>query len=271
MYYPEESSPDPMRTKFDSDSRKDGMYSPVDMEELGEEEDEFDEEEFDQEEAEVLSGGSRTSMAISRPTIFINSTSPPTPVSPSLLTAKATAGTPATPALRYRGWLSEVVRPLEEFIDEPIDPRKFYLDLQEIAEGESGSVYAATLARENLHKLRLAPAVKAQDKENAAASVRSLVAIKCVSILPTGSDKLVDLERELKLLKGLGHPHMLGMDAMYVDLQEDSLWIRMELMERSLADVIGLVSEGLMLQERMMARFASDVNSFLRRQRVGGF
>ena len=40
---------------------------------------------------------------------------------------------------------------------------------------------------------------------------------------------------------------------------EDGLWIRMELMERSLADVVGLVNQGLMVQERMIARFASDV------------
>jgi len=33
----------------------------------------------------------------------------------------------------------------------------------------------------------------------------------------------------------------------------------MELMERSLADVVALVSDGLMLQERMMGRFASDI------------
>jgi len=60
-------------------------------------------------------------------------------------------------------------------------------------------------------------------------------------------------------MKGLWSDNLLGMDAVYVDLQEDSLWIRMELMERSLADVVGLVGEGLMLQERMIARFASDI------------
>ncbi|KAF8905608.1 kinase-like domain-containing protein [Mucidula mucida] len=180
-------------------------------------------------------------MAISRPTIVISGSKPL--ASPGPLTS-LTSAAPETPAHRYRGWLSEVVRPLEEFIDEPIDPREYYFDLQEIAEGESGSVYAATLGRDNLEKLDLPPL--------------SLVAIKCVTILPSGSEKLLDLERELKLLKGLMHTNVLGLDALYVDLQDDSLWIRMELMERSLADVIGLTAEGLMLQERMMARFASD-------------
>jgi len=52
------------------------------------------------------------------------------------------------------------------------------------------------------------------------------------------------------------------MDGVYVDLVEDSLWVRMELMERSLADIIGLVGNGLQLQERTIARFASDVRYF---------
>ncbi|KAJ3515008.1 hypothetical protein NLJ89_g2036 [Agrocybe chaxingu] len=60
-------------------------------------------------------------------------------------------------------------------------------------------------------------------------------------------------------MRGLGHENVLGMDGVYVDLVEDSLWVRMELMERSLADIIGLVGNGLMLQDRMIARFASDV------------
>jgi len=85
-----------------------------------------------------------------------------------------------------------------------------------------------------------------------------------VAIVPSGSPKLVDLERELKLMKELaGHENVLGMDGVYVDLVEDSLWVRMELMERSLADMVGLVGDGLMLQDRMLARFASDVLSAL--------
>lgn len=60
-------------------------------------------------------------------------------------------------------------------------------------------------------------------------------------------------------MRGLWHENVLGMDALYVDLSEDSLWIRMELMERSLADIVGLVGDGLMLQDRMIARFASDI------------
>ena len=156
----------------------------------------------------------------------------------------------ATPGVskRYCGWVSEVVAPLEEFINEAVDPRKFYTDLQEIAEADSGSVYAARVTKPTSIGLPMDT---------------SFVAIKNVPILPSGSPKLVDLKKELMLLRGLRHENVLCMDELYVDIVEDSLWIRMELMERSLADVVGLVSEGLMVQERMIARFASDVGSSL--------
>ena len=60
-------------------------------------------------------------------------------------------------------------------------------------------------------------------------------------------------------MRGVAHPHVLAMDALYVDLQEDSLWIRMELMSRSVADVIALVEEGVFLNEKAIAQIASDV------------
>ena len=192
-----------------------------------------------------------------KPTIIITSLASPGPF--SSLTATSADATPRTPFQRYPGWLSSVVEPLEQFIDEAVDPREYYLDLHEIAEGESGSVFASRLAKTNLHKLKLPPLVKARDADDLANERTTLVAIKSVAILPSGSPKLDDLERELSLMKGLGHEHVLSMDAVYVDLVEDTLWIRMELMERSLADIIGLVPQGLMLQDRMIARFASDV------------
>jgi len=149
------------------------------------------------------------------------------------------------------------VAPLEDFIDDHTDPREHYVDLQEIAEGESGSVYAARVidARELTFLPNSLPTKNGDDGKV------EFVAIKNVPILPSGSPKLIDLERELKLMKGVQQEHVLGMDALYVDLVEDSLWIRMELMERSLADVVGLAGQGLMVQERMIARFASDVSS----------
>lgn len=159
---------------------------------------------------------------------------------------RSSVASPGTPAPRYPGWVSAVVAPLRPFIDDSTDPRDLYVDLQEIAEGESGSVYAAR--------------VKASSPADE--SLASYVAIKNVPILPSGSPKLEDLKRELELMKDVRHPHVLSMDALYVDLVEDSLWIRMDLMERSLADLVSLVGEGIVVEEGPIAQFASDVSFF---------
>jgi len=183
---------------------------------------------------------------------------------------------------RYYGWVSTLVAPLSEFIDEAVDPRDHYLDLTEIAEGDSGSVYAARVNKSNARKLKLGEVVRMQDLDDLGLSddadndndgaekdgsdekdgeeSMKLVAIKSIALVPSGTPKLVDLEKELKLMKGLWHSQVLSVDAVYVDLVEDSVWLRMELMERSLADVIVLVESGLVLQERTIARFASDVS-----------
>jgi serine/threonine protein kinase len=90
-----------------------------------------------------------------------------------------------------------------------------------------------------------------------------LVAIKSVPILPSGSPKLTDLKKELEIMRNVKHANILTMDGLYVDLTEDSLWIKMELMERSLADVVALVEEGVTIPEKVIARFASDVSCFI--------
>ncbi|EGO28609.1 hypothetical protein SERLADRAFT_380519 [Serpula lacrymans var. lacrymans S7.9] len=140
-------------------------------------------------------------------------------------------------------WIAQAIAPLREFVV-PANPRQLFADLQEVAEGDSGSVYAARVLK---HDVVGVP------------TSSSHLAIKSIAIPQTGSAKFKDLQREMKVMKGIRHENILCMDALYVDLVDDSLWIRMELMERSLADVVGLVSEGLSLQERMIGRFASDV------------
>lgn len=251
LYYLDSSpSPDPSKLSFSPSPHHRLLVSTADtFGGIKEEEanDDFQEEDEDEE-------MTASTNPLPKPKIVISGAPSITP-----LTSIATSTTPLSPFQRYRGWLSAVVAPLEEFIDEAVDPRDYYLDLHEIAEGESGSVFAARLAESNLHKLKLPPLVKAHDSDDLANGRTTLVAIKSVAILPSGSPKLIDLERELTLMKGLWHDNVLSMDAVYVDLVEDTLWIRMELMERSLADIIGLVGEGLMLQDRMIARFASDV------------
>jgi p21-activated kinase 1 len=237
------------------------MISPKSSEYKDHPEDVWDDGDYDDERE-----GSGTSLIVP-PQLTTTSSSParPTIVISDVvsqgggLTAPLPSGTPSSPFERYRGWQSEVVAPLEEFIDDMVDPHDHYLDLKEIAEGESGSVYSARLIYKDAVRLRLPPLVKARDSEDIANGREILVAIKSVAILPSGSQKLNDLRHELTLMRGLAQENLISLDALYVDLLEDTLWIRMELMERSLADVIALVDSGLILQDRTMARFASDV------------
>jgi hypothetical protein len=163
-----------------------------------------------------------------------------------------------TPAV-YRGWVSEVVAPLSAFIDDTIDPRARYVDLQEIGEGESGSVFCA-------HVVEVpTTSTKARNRRTADTSPSAnmlLVAIKSIPMSPGGSPKIEDLRRELELMQGARNAHILTMDMLYVDFVEDSLWIRMELMETSLADVISVADEGVELTEPLLARFAEDVSDY---------
>ena len=179
----------------------------------------------------------------------------------------------SSPGQRYPGWVSNVLSQvdLEIFVDEKVEPRDFFEGLTEVAEGESGFVYQAKV-------VRVVPGSRLTKRELQSGGV---VAIKAVPILPSGSSKLEDLRREVEVMKRVledyksaassfssasGYPagvaHVLIMEAMYVDLQEDALWIRMELMERSLADVVALVEGGHLerIDEKVVARFASDVS-----------
>ncbi|KAN0079873.1 Protein kinase-like domain containing protein [Tylopilus felleus] len=170
------------------------------------------------------------------------------------------------------------------------NPESYFANLVEIAEGESGSVFAARVVSSSVD----APSHGGQQDstERPIPPGTSHVAIKRIPLPPAASspslsddtpvsNKLVSVLHELSLLKDLDHEHLLLLDAIYVGSDAEdaeslggadtSLWIRMELMERSLADVIGLVAEGLALQERLIARFASDILhglDYLQRQHI---
>jgi p21-activated kinase 1 len=137
---------------------------------------------------------------------------------------------------------------------------------REIAEGDNGRVYVATLTQDKskgLHHLKLPRLIKSQDVDNRHKGTPTHVAIKTIPLLPGNeSTGLKDVKHELTLLKGLTHPNVLAMDALYVDLVEDGLWIRMELMEGTLGGVIALVKNGLVLDVNMIARFSSDVSEY---------
>lgn len=205
-----------------------------------------------------------------------------------------------------------LLAPLHAFIS-PVDPSTRFTDLVEIAEGESGSVYAARIPQEPsplapplgterpipagmshvaIKRIALprAPSVTSSDGEGSITANPTVSAGAGESLL---SIKIASLLHELTLLKNLEHEHILLLDGVYAhtgaDINEGednlgehpsastaialdtSLWIRMELMERSLADVIALVAEGLALQERILGRFTSDVLlglDYLQKQRI---
>jgi hypothetical protein len=212
---------------------------------------------------------------------------------------------------RYPSWLAAGVLPLAEFIDDSLDPRALFTDLQEIAQGESGSVYSACAAPTVAFQFRpptpTSPVCKISPEgdeadEGLAQSKQGLVAIKCVPLLRGRTEKLADLRRELELARALRHANVLRMERVYVDVAEESLWIGMELMDRSLADVLAVVGEEVgaalvapeaqeeggdgddgscsgpggkaevvEISEKMVARFVRDVSDTLHLDDLFGF
>ncbi|KAI9454081.1 kinase-like domain-containing protein [Russula earlei] len=97
-------------------------------------------------------------------------------------------------------------------------------------------------------------------------------------------EKLTDLRCELELTRTLRHSNVLHMERLYVDVIEESLWIGMELLDRSLADVLAVVGEevgsaqedsssGAVVEipETMVARFVCDALlalSYLRKHHI---
>jgi serine/threonine-protein kinase CLA4 len=107
-----------------------------------------------------------------------------------------------------------------------------------------------------------------------------MVALK---IVPAAGNavKLSSLKRELELVRGVRHPNILGFDGVFVDTDAEALWLAMELMERSLADVLSLSSPDMgldptergkvILSERLRARCVWDALlalSYLKKQRI---
>ena len=173
----------------------------------------------------------------------------------------------ATGAARYPAWLAAIVLPLSEFVDDAADPHALFTDLQEIAQSESGSVYSARAAPSVVQQFRpptpRSPRSSLQDPKES-----THVAIKRVPLVRGGTAKLIDLRRELELARALRHANVLRMERLYVDVAEESLWIGMELMDRSLADVLAVVGEEpdegagapVEISEKMVARFVWDVS-----------
>ncbi|KAJ6534229.1 kinase-like domain-containing protein [Mycena capillaripes] len=145
----------------------------------------------------------------------------------------------------------------------PINPRHFYLDLREIADRPGGILYVARLADIPRDHLMLPAHVKERDQQDRLAQRTTVVAIKCVPIMPSGNAKLDEVLRELRIMRDLECENILSMDALYVDRGDDMLWIRMEFMTRSLGSVIELREVGLVLLDRTIAGCTKDIISAL--------
>ncbi|KAF8939865.1 p21 protein (Cdc42 Rac)-activated kinase [Dissophora ornata] len=120
----------------------------------------------------------------------------------------------------------------------PSDPYTLYSDIVKIAEGESGFLFSAT--------------------ENATGH---LVAVKMIA--KTVTAKMKTIRNELELMKASHHPNIVAFVGCHLSSSE--LWMVMERMDISLADVIAInpftgqhhPDQGL-LQECHMARVAKD-------------
>ncbi|KAJ7106399.1 hypothetical protein C8R43DRAFT_825575, partial [Mycena crocata] len=160
---------------------------------------------------------------------------------------------------RYEGWVESAISLLRRFVDDSVNPRNHYLDLEEIAECAEGSI---------LHVARLS-AVK-RDLLRLPTRRQTFVAIKSIPIMPTGTPKLLELHYELSLMGDIHNSNILGFDTLYLDPVEDTIWIRMELMARSLSSVIDLNGVGLILSDRVIAGCTKDILSGLEHLRLHG-
>ncbi|KAJ6480431.1 kinase-like domain-containing protein [Mycena sanguinolenta] len=160
----------------------------------------------------------------------------------------------------YEGWVVSAIGPLAEFMDMSVNPRNHYVDLQDIADSPGGAtLYVARLAPTDHDLLALPDDVRERDEHDLREERPTFVAIKSVPIMPTGSSKMEEVARERRILADIQCENLLQMDALYVDLAEDALWIRMELMTRTLSSIIELNRAGLMLSDRMIAGCAKDI------------
>lgn len=148
------------------------------------------------------------------------------------------------PVLPLRGDTPPVLAPLALEI-QAADPRQIFANLIEIAEGESGSVYAADIM------------IQSPAFGHPGSNRGDVVALKKVSVV-TAASKINSVRHEMDILKGLQHENILGYHSLY--FAEDALWLRMELMDRSCADLLALYDVGLVVEEKHVACVARDVS-----------
>ncbi|KAI0290296.1 kinase-like domain-containing protein [Russula brevipes] len=216
------------------------------------------------------------------------------------MTPRFTSTGAATP--RYPSWLAAIVLPLAEFMMTRRIPMRSSRTCKRLLRVRAAPCTLHTLrlsSRPSSDRQRRArqrrsgcssPSSLSDDESGASEQKPTLVAIKRVRLIRDTTTGLTDLRRELELARALRHANVLRMERLYVDVVEESLWIGMELMDRSLADVLAVVGEevedgsggggesggsggaGLVeLSEKMVARFVWDVLlalSFIRKHQI---
>ncbi|KAI7869648.1 kinase-like domain-containing protein [Spinellus fusiger] len=120
---------------------------------------------------------------------------------------------------------------IDDLVD-TADPYTLYTDFVLIAEGESGPMYSAT------HK-----------------TTHRTVAIK--RIPRSAEKKLSKIRNELTTMKMSRHPNIVEYMASY--RTEDEVWVVMECMDVSLADILSVRPQGSMMSEDQIGRVARDV------------
>lgn len=125
------------------------------------------------------------------------------------------------------------------------DPRAVFTNLVEIAEGESGSVFAADII------------VQSPVFGPPGSNRGDVVALKKISVV-AAAPKINSVRHEMDILKEVQHENVLGYHSLY--FAEDALWLRMELMDRSCADLLALYDVGLAVEEKHVACVTRDVS-----------
>ncbi|KAG8929622.1 hypothetical protein FRC00_001432 [Tulasnella sp. 408] len=165
---------------------------------------------------------------------------------------KVVMGTPGRESLDDEDSLPLILAPLASRIQRR--DGSMFSRFQQIAEGQYGLVFAA----------------KSADALPGDSKASDLIALKVVHVTSANQPKFTALQSELKLLERVHHENVLVYDGVYLvdaasgrEVNQDTglpmLWLEMELMERSLADILAFVPEGLVIEESHMAKFANDI------------
>ncbi|KAH7100503.1 hypothetical protein BKA62DRAFT_830955 [Auriculariales sp. MPI-PUGE-AT-0066] len=174
-----------------------------------------------------------------------------------------------SPALQNRPvYLPAELEAMRPLIHLGTDARALFGEMMLVAQGQYGDVFAVqnggppcAVKTAPLHvSAPLTPASAAMTPGDGDFA-QNLRAVKV-------SPKMAMLRHELLYIGPLRNPHILAMDALYFveEAPAAALWIKMELMVRSLADLVGLAGEladaegdmQFVIREQEVARFAAD-------------